>query len=62
MRRIEAEELAAFLPLLHSKKQRLAERQAEVVAKGLMLLGGGTGGGTSLLDGGSQDDATAGQP
>ena len=54
VRRIEEEELAAFLPLLRSKKQRLAERQAEVVAKGVVMLGEGS----FIGDGSTQDGST----
>ena len=40
VRRIEEQELASFLPLLISKKRRLAERQADLVAAGVVVLGG----------------------
>ena len=62
VRRIEEEELAAFLPLLRAKKRRLAERQAEVVAKGIVVQSEGspTGDGSSQK-GSIQDGSRAEQ-
>jgi hypothetical protein len=63
VRRIEEEELAAFLPLLRAKKRRLAERQAEVLAKGIVVLGEGSSpGDDSTQDGSIQDNSRAEQP
>lgn len=55
VRRIEEEELAAFLPLLRAKKRRLAERRAEVVAKGLVVPAEGSSVTSSPGDGSAQD-------
>ena len=63
VRRIEEEELAAFLPLLRAKKRRLAERQAEVVAKGIVVLGEGSSPGDGSIQHGSiQHGSRAEQP
>ena len=57
------EELAAFLPLLRAKKRRLAERQAEVVAKGIVVLGEGSSPGDGSIQHGSiQHGSRAEQP